>query len=234
MNKNTLLKKIKLSDKDFEEIKESVKKAEEKTNGEIALAITAESSHYSFWELGTSVLISLLLIVCLLPLTNQIYGWLSTFIWGMTPLYLVLFYFAVCAVITLILFGVFNIVEIDRIIVPESVKQNAVKNRAVRYFAESGVYCTKDHSGILVFVSYFEKSVYIVADKGISEKISQDLWNLIRDEMLDLLKQNDVKGAFTDAVSRCGDLLSEYFPAKSENPNELSDGLVVLEDEKWV
>ena len=39
--------------------------------------------------------------------------------------------------------------------------------------------------------------------------------------------------SFTDAISKCGELLAQNFPCKEENPNELSDGLVILGDEEW-
>ena len=58
MNTKQLLKKIKLSDSDMAEIKAAVKKAEDSTTGEIALALTAESSSYSFWELLASIYIA--------------------------------------------------------------------------------------------------------------------------------------------------------------------------------
>ena len=96
------------------------------------------------------------------------------------------------------------------------------------------MYCTKENSGILIFVSYFERQVRIIADKGISAKISQDLWNLIADEMTESLAKNKVKEAYINAIERCGELLQEHFPCDKENENELGDTLVVLEADKWV
>lgn len=34
---------------------------------------------------------------------------------------------------------------------------------------------------------------------------------------------------FLAAAEQCGEILSKAFPAKAVNPNELADGLVVLE-----
>ena len=78
-----------------------------------------------------------------------------------------------------------------------------------------------------------EKQVRIIADRGISQKISQDLWNLIADELAENLKKGDAETAFTNAIKKCGQLLAENFPNHEENPNELADGLVVLEDTEW-
>jgi len=233
MKHSALVKKLKLDDKAFSEIQDAVKKAESKTTGEIALAMIAESSSYAFWELAFALCMSLLLLASLFPMANQIYAWLGRIFWGQEPWYLAAFYVIVCAVFVVVLYFLFNVPALDALIIPQQAKKHAVTARALRYFTESGVYCTKEHSGILIFVSYFEKEVRIVADKGISEKISQDLWNLIADELAENFSKGNAKEAFENAVNRCGELLAEYFPNHDENPDELPDGLVILENEKW-
>lgn len=234
MNYKSFIRKLSLTETDMKDIKDCVEKVEKNTNGEIALAVTAESSSYAYWELLVSFLSSAALFLLMLPQANQVYKWFGDVFWDVNPWYLTAFYFLICLVMTGVLYALFNIPALDSVIIPEKAKATAVTNRSVRYFAESGVYCTKDHSGILIFVSFFEKQVRIVADKGISEKIGQDLWDLIADEMAENLSKGNVKDAYLSAINRCGDLLSEYFPAKEENPNELNDGLVILENEAWV
>ena len=234
MKYKALIKKLKLDDKALTEIQDAVKHAESKTTGEIAIAVTAESSSYAFWELITAVGVSLLLLASLFPLAGQIYAWLGRVFWGPEPWYLAAFYVIVCTIEVLLLYLLFNIPAFDSLVVPQKAKDAAVYARAVRYFTESGVYCTKEHSGILIFVSYFEREVRVVADKGISEKISQDLWNLIADELAESFAKGNAKDAFINAVNKCGDLLAENFPNHEDNPDELPDGLVVLENERWL
>ncbi len=50
MKYKSLIKKLKLTEDDFETIKKTVAEAETKTTGEIAVAVAPESAHYSFWE----------------------------------------------------------------------------------------------------------------------------------------------------------------------------------------
>ena len=45
MKYKTLVKKLNLSEEDFEKIKNTVIKCEEKTTGEIAVAVAPESAH---------------------------------------------------------------------------------------------------------------------------------------------------------------------------------------------
>lgn len=234
MNTKTLVKKLRLSDQDFDDIKKAVEEAEKKTTGEITLAVTAESSHYSFWELLFSNIFAAIAIFAFLPFSNKIKELYSILYWKNEPSWILpVFFILMSFSLIIISFYITNIPFIDRLIIPDTVKKSCVTARAFQHFSQSNVYCTNEHTGILIFVSYMERQVRIIADKGISDKISQDIWNLITDEFAETLGKKDAKTAFITAIQRCGELLSENFPAHKENPNELSDGLVILEANQW-
>lgn len=234
MKYKSLVKKLNLSSQDFEAIKSKVADVEKETSGEIAIAVTPESAHYAYWELLASNIIAAIVILVLLPFSSQIRGLYRHLYWQNEPGWILpAFFLVTCFATILISFYLANIPALDRLIIPNAVKKSCVTHRAFRYFTESGVYETKDHSGILIFVSYMERQVRIIADTGISSKISQDLWNLIADELAEGLKKKDSKDAFINAISKCGQLLKENFPPEAENPNELPDGLVILEDSEW-
>lgn len=234
MRSGNVVKKLGLSGHDFEEIKAAVREAESRTSGEIALAVASESSSYAFWELIASILTAGVMFLCLLPASSQIYEWMSGLFWDVKPWFLLVFYAVACGIVVFALYFLYNIPALDSLVIPYAAKNKAVTDRAFRYFSESGVYCTENHSGILIFVSYLERQVRIIADKGISVKISQDLWNLVADELTDCIAAGRAKDGFLGAVKKCGELLADNFPAQNENPDELSDGLAILEDEKWV
>lgn len=234
MRTKTLLRKLNLKEEDFETIKKAVENAESKTTGEIAIALAPESAHYSYWELLSSNIFAAIVLIALFPLSNAIRDLYRSIYWQNEPGWILpVFYIVSCFAAIAIGFYLCNIPAIDRLIIPRKVKQHCVTNRAMRYFTESAVYDTAEHSGILIYVSYLEKQVRIIADSGISKKISQDLWNLIADELAENLKNRKTTDAFIGAINRCGELLAEQFPAHQENPNELSDGLVILEDAEW-
>lgn len=234
MKYNTLLKKLKLKDEDFKAIKDAVASAEAKTTGEIAVAVTAESGRYCFWELLAADFFGVLVLICMLPFADKILALYHRLYWQNEPEWILpLFFIISCLASVVIAFYAANIPAVDRLVIPRSVRRTCVTNRAFRYFAESGVYDTAEHSGILIFVSYMERQVRIVADSGISKHISQDLWNLIADELAENLRKGEATKAFTTAIEKCGELLAENFPPHEENPNEISDGLVILEDAEW-
>lgn len=172
MTKKQLLRKIKLSSADLDEIKTAVSNAEKKTSGEIALALTAESDKYSFWELLASIYLAAIVFIALLPFAPQINSLYRKFIWQ-TPEWLIPAFYGIACLATIVLgFFIMNVPAIDRLIIPRTIRNACVTRRAFRHFAESGVYDTNEHSGILIFVSYIERQVRIIADRGIAEKNS--------------------------------------------------------------
>ena len=233
MKTKTMLKKLQLSQKDFEEISEAVKKAEVKTTGEIETAVTAESAHYAFWELLASVCISVLIFAVLLPFAGKINSIYERITWTQRIWALPALYGLVCFASIAASFYLCNIPALDRIVIPKIVRNACVTRRAMRHFSESGIYETAEHSGILIFVSYMERQVRIIADRGISQKISPDLWKIISEGLAADIKAGNAKTGFINAVEKCGDLLARNFPAHKENPDELPDGLTVLEDSEW-
>lgn len=228
-----LQKKLRLDDEALARICGAVKKAESKSTGEIALAVTKESAHYSFFELIASVIFAALVFCFLLPASGAISSAFAAHFWSVPSWYIPAFYGITCFGLIALSFYFFNIPAIDRIVVPRAVRSVSVTQRAFRHFTESGVYATKEHSGILIFISMMERQVRIVADKGISEKISQDLWNLIADSLAEGIGKGKIEDSLCDAIEKCGELLEQHFPAHKENPDELADGLVFLEGEAW-
>lgn len=235
MTKASMLRRLKLEAASFDTIKTAVATAETKTTGEIALALTAESARYSVYELMAALCVGVFTFAVLLPFSGMIQQFLDKLMWGAAVWHLPAFFGISCFGITAILFWVANVPAVDRLIIPQTVRRRTVYNRALRHFVESGVYATENRSGILIFVSYMEREVRILADTGISAKIDPALWNLIAVDLAEGLGTTDATGAFVRAVERCGQLLAEHFPAPAnaeDNPNELPDGLVILDDEE--
>ena len=235
MTKASMLRRLKLEATTFDTIKTAVATADTKTTGEIALALTAESARYSVYELMAALCVGVFAFAVLLPFSGMIQQFLDKLMWGAAVWHLPAFFGISCFGITAILFWVANVPAVDRLIIPQTVRRRTVYNRALRHFVESGVYATENRSGILIFVSYMEREVRILADTGISAKIDPALWNLIAVDLAEGLGTTDATGAFVRAVERCGQLLEEHFPAPAnaeDNPNELPDGLVILDDEE--
>lgn len=237
MNKSKMLRRLRLSGQAAGDIKKAVKEAELHTTGEIAIAVTSESARYSAYELLFAVVAGAFLFAVLLPFAAPIKDFLDKLAWGAETWYLPAFYGIICFGLIALLFLTANVPAVDRLIIPKRVRALAVYNRALRYFIESGVYATRNRSGILIFVSYMEREVRILADTGISAEIPRETWNSIASDLAEGLGTEDAAASFVRAVERCGEILARHFPADgnpASNPDELPDGMVVLEDEIWL
>ena len=221
--------KINFKKDDLKKISSAVKEAESKTSGEIATAIIKESYNYAVYELLFAVIIGFIYFVVMMFFVGNIENQLQSLFWDYHIGHLLIFYgFSTFLVIALFYF-LGNISTIDRLIVSKKIRQQKVKERALRHFMESGVYNTKDRTGILIFISILEKRVELLADSGINEKIPPEKWQSIVDNIIKGIKKKNVTSHLIKSINKCGELLTQHFPIQPDDINELPDEIDILE-----
>ena len=104
-----------------------------------------------------------------------------------------------------------------------------VHQRALQAFFSRDLHATKDRTGILVMASLLEHRVEILADTGINAKVSSDTWQGIVTDMLGRIKSGDLTEGFCTAVRECGEVLAKDFPGTHDNPNEVSNKIIIEE-----
>ena len=229
MKKDRLLKLINISPTQMREIADTVAETEKKTTGEIALAVVYQSDSYAFVELFVAFCAAFLSFFILFLCSAPIWNLLERTVWFPSPAQLTAVIGGGAATVVFIVYLLVNIPAIDRLIIPNTLKNRRVYARALQHFVESGVYKTTEHSGVLIFASVLERKFFVIADSGIAAKVAQNEWDGICKIMTTGLKEHQAAQAFISAVKECGRILQEHFPNKAENPNKLPDGLVVLE-----
>jgi putative membrane protein len=232
MTVKSLLKKLKIDEKAKSQIDDAIKNVEKKTSGEIAVAIAPESDSYSFYELFFGVIVGAVTFTTFILLSNQLIPVLEKQFWEMPKWFFAVFSGMISFFVIALVFILTNIPFIDRKIIPLSVKNEAVETMAESAFFRAGINKTKEASGILIYISYLEQKVRILADFGIASKIEVSVWNQIAKNLADNLKTNAIE-AICEAVKECGKVLEENFPAKDENPDEISNELIILGGRKW-
>jgi len=221
--------KINFPDQEKETIRQAIREAENKTSGEIATAFIKESDNYAVYELMFALLIGFGYFVTLMFFSGSIEASLQKMTWDYSSRNLLMFYgFSTFLVIALAYLAA-NFPLIDRLIVPRRVMLEKVSQRAVRHFMESGVYRTKDRTGILIFISSLERRVELLADQGISQKIPQEKWNSIVQLIIDGIRSHQLTPRLAEAINECGTLLAEHFPIQPGDVNELKDDIRILE-----
>jgi putative membrane protein len=102
-----------------------------------------------------------------------------------------------------------------------------VRRRAELAFYEHGLHKTREGTGILIMASLLERRVQVLADRAINERVPPGTWDNLVQEMIREITDGRPTEAFCRAIARCGDLLSQHFPAApGDNPDELADDLI--------
>ncbi len=106
---------------------------------------------------------------------------------------------------------------------PPMKSKKSIKDLAEEEFYTLRMDKTRDKTGILLYISLKEKAFQILADKGINQKVKPNTW----DELKEQLQKNFADGKFADGiintVETMGEILSEHFPIKNDDKNELSN-----------
>jgi putative membrane protein len=90
------------------------------------------------------------------------------------------------------------------------------------------VFNTRQRTGILIFVSFFEREVIVIADKGISKVVDQKDWDGIVRFIIEHIRRGKIVDGIEGAIKRCGELLLEKgFVIAPDDINELGDDLRV-------
>jgi putative membrane protein len=195
-----------------EKIHQAVAAAERRTSGEIVPMIVGASNHYA--EVSVTGLIVGLVIGSAAALI-----WGNP--WGFTSAELA---WPLCGAALGLLLS--HIPAIKRCLIPKRRMAEAVHMRSLAAFTAHGLHYTKNHTGILIFASLFERRVVVLADRGIHEKVQDGTWDEIVRIVTAGLKSNDGCAAFCAAIEECRKILAGHFPRSPEDRDELEDKLV--------
>jgi putative membrane protein len=88
---------------------------------------------------------------------------------------------------------------------------------------------TTGGTGVVIYVSLFERRVCVWADRKVSEKIPEAEWQAITELMIRALRDGKPRDGFVEAIRKTGELLAKPFPVQSGDVNELSNELRILD-----
>jgi putative membrane protein len=192
-------------------IEDSVRAAEQRTSGELVVAVAERSDDYAAPRALLAGLVSL--VLALIGLALMPWTFPAWFIVAELPL----------AVSCYWLLGTGPML---RMVVPDSLRNQRVDARALQVFAERGVAHTRERNGVLIYISEAEHRVRILADRGIHERVGPDEWQADVALIVEGMRTRKQAQGIVQAVDRIGALLAEAFPRREDDVNELGDELV--------
>ena len=194
-------------------IEKAVREAEAATSGEIVVMAVAESSNYPSAILAASGAIALVLALAgALSLRNEN-------LWVFLALF-ALFFIVAHEIVK-------RIPLLKRPFVSRREIAEEVEEAAIHSFYHRKVHETRDRTGILIYISLYEHSVRVLADAGIDAKVGKQTWQGVVDTITKGIRDRRQGEAIREAVGICGKLLSQHFPRKSDDRNELSDAVII-------
>jgi uncharacterized membrane protein len=107
-------------------------------------------------------------------------------------------------------------------------KGTSARQRAAELFSQLRIWDTVENTGVLIYVQLADRSVEILADRGIAARVTQPEWDRICRDMERAFAAGDYRGGAVNAIRAAGDLLAAHFPARTGDRNELPDRPLLL------
>ena len=104
------------------------------------------------------------------------------------------------------------------------------RERALMVFAKLRVWDTERNNGVLIYVELADRSIEIVADRGIAVCVPPDQWQAISMAMRERFRAGQYEAGTVEAIDRVAALLRTHYPLAdgARNPNELSNRPALL------
>lgn len=210
--------KRKFSESDLQRIKAAVGHAEEKISGEIVPVIVEKSGYYTIANYKSALVFGSLAFLAIIFFdryapNDNITDPLAMFV-------LVVF----AAIVGSVVPAFWD--DLRRVLVTQSHMNHATKQRAQNAFMEEEVFNTRHRTGIMIFISFFEREVIVMSDRGISKVVDQHVWDRMVSQLTEQIRIGKMVDGLVAAIERCGEVLLEKgFTKTDDDVNELRDDL---------
>jgi len=204
-----------LTASEHDTLTKAIQSLERNVTGELVVVVAKSSDSYQFIPTLWAALFALLLpgFFLLIPGstdTAQVYLFQVTLFFGL----LLLFHWD----------------PIQRLIVPSAIMRERATRFAREQFLAQRLHHTNERYGAMVFISLMEHHAEIMVDKGLSDKVDDDYWQLAIVSMLPLLKQGKTAAACEIAIEAVAEKMTQHARRKNDSPNqnELPDHVIEL------
>ncbi len=212
----TLQKRFK--PEELERIKAAVKQAESKISGEIVPVFVEKSGHYTIANYRAGI-IGATTVFFLIVMFDRYVPSLAV-------------YDPMLIFVLVMLGGLIGALKanyipfVKRMMLSQAYMDQSTRKRAESAFLQEEVFNTRLRTGIMIFISFFEHEVIVMADKGINKEVDQKEWDAVVRTIIENVKKDKVTDGIEKAILRCGEILLEKgFVISPDDVNELNDDL---------
>ncbi|MFB0613133.1 TPM domain-containing protein [Aurantiacibacter poecillastricola] len=221
-----------LDDRGHRIVSDAVAEAELSTSGEIVpvLAETSDGYHDVALVWAAAIAFTVMSIFAALPAPfldfwdRLVGGWEHEWTTGETATMTI-----ALGLVTFVAMWLIQLVPAIRLaLVPGPVKEQRVRDRAIRHFKVGADGRTHGRTGVLLYLSMQEHRAEIVADEPIHEKVEPEVWGEAMADMLVEIRKGCIAEGIAAGVRDVGAVLAPHFPRRDDDRNELPDRLIEL------
>src|SRR6478609_2512234 len=205
---------------ELERIKAAVREAESKISVEIVPVFVEKSGFYTIANYRGALLGAAMIFLGIIITDRYVPSWA---IYDRDPL-LVFIFVSLGGFIGALKAHFLN--PVKRMLLSQYHLDQSTKKRAENAFLEEEVFNTRQRTGIMIFVSFFEREVIVMADKGISKVVDQKVWDSLVRNIIENVRNGKITEGMEAAIKKCGEiLLDKGFVISGDDVNELGDDL---------
>lgn len=104
----------------------------------------------------------------------------------------------------------------------------SARERAIDLFSALRVWDTELNNGVLIYLLLADRTVEIVADRGINRRVEPGAWQAICENMQRAFASAEFERGIIEGIAAITVLLAAHFPPQAGQPNELPDRPIQL------
>ncbi|MFO1148605.1 MAG: TPM domain-containing protein [Alsobacter sp.] len=187
-----------LNEEEHRRIGQAIREAETQTRADIVCVVARQSSSYSAVPVLWAALVALLL------------PWPVALLSAWSPLRLLTLQVAAFILVATVLsWG-----RLRFVLVPRAIKRIRAERAAFEHYYAHGLTRTPERLGLLIFVSFAERYIRVVADDGLCEWIPDAAWRPAIDALADAIRRGELADGLVTAIAACREPLALHFPAR--------------------
>lgn len=109
----------------------------------------------------------------------------------------------------------------------EAHSENDAFDRAADVFDYLHMNNTKLSNGVLIYVAVEDRTLVIMGDKGINDKVPPHFWESTNEAIVTQFKKGNMKQGLVDGILQAGEQLKKHFPYNNKDVNELPDDISI-------
>ncbi|MCS7081858.1 MAG: hypothetical protein N2561_01150 [Bacteroidetes bacterium] len=122
------------------------------------------------------------------------------------------------------------VAPVRRWLVGRALLDRRVHQRALQAFLEEEVFATPNRTGVLIFISLFERRLEVLPDKTLAEQLPTEVWKPVVLDVVEGIRQGRPVDGLMRALEECRRIVLEHASGLPPAQDSLSDELRLRPD----